>query len=88
MPGKFGAGDFVRVIRVPSLANPDFLHTKLAFELCLGRTYKVQGVNEIGWLELDVSADVDEVLGTFGNTIWIETEYVESAAGRLGGEYS
>jgi hypothetical protein len=28
---------------------------------------------------LDVSADVDQTLGSFGSTIWIEPEYVEAA---------
>jgi hypothetical protein len=54
--------------------------SRVAFRLALGKTFNVQGANDIGWLELDLGAEADELLGASGNTIWIEPDCVEAAA--------
>lgn len=80
MPDEFRSGDTVRVLRVPAdVAAASAEETRTAFRLAVGKTYEVQAVNEIGWLELDLGAEVDQALGTIGNTIWIEPDCVESA---------
>lgn len=81
MPEEFQTGDTVRVLRVPEdVAAASAEETRMAFRLAIGKTYAVQAVNEIGWLELDLGAEADQALGTIGNTIWIEPDCVESAA--------
>jgi len=80
MRGAFKAGDTVRVLRVPgdvSTLPPE--ETKAAFRLAVGKTFEVEGVNDIGWLEINLGVEADRALGTIGNTIWIEPDCVELA---------
>ena len=81
MPDEFRTGDTVRVLRVPTdLAATSEEETRAAFRLAVGKTYQVQAVNEIGWLEIELGAEADQAFGTIGNTIWIEPDCVEAAA--------
>jgi hypothetical protein len=81
MRREFRAGDRVRVLRVPAgVMSKCPEESRVAFRLALGKTFNVQGANDIGWLELDLGAEADELLGASGNTIWIEPDCVEAAA--------
>lgn len=81
MPDEFRTGDTVRVLRVPAdVSAASAEETRTAFRLAVGKTYEVQAVNEIGWLEIELGAEADQALGTIGNTIWIEPDCVEPAA--------
>jgi hypothetical protein len=71
-------GDTVRIVKLPpGLRDLEDLPTRAAFNLCLGHEYVIQDFGKYGHLELDVSAEIDEVAGGVGNTIWIEPEFVE-----------
>lgn len=81
VPDEFRTGDIVRVLRVPAdVAAASEEETRTAFRLAVGKTYEVQAVNEIGWLELNLGAEADRALGMIGNAIWIEPDCIEPAA--------
>jgi hypothetical protein len=69
------AGDKVRLTTVPpNIPEGDTdLPTKATFDRCLGHEFVVNGFNEIGWVEIEIS----EVTGLVGETIWVETDYLE-----------
>ncbi|MGH7771824.1 MAG: hypothetical protein ACREQA_06260 [Candidatus Binatia bacterium] len=46
------------------------------FRFCLGRSYRVDEIDEQGLLVLDVSADIDRRFGGFMNDIRLEPQYV------------
>jgi hypothetical protein len=71
-------GDVVRVTQIPEgLPDADDLRTKAIFELCLGRSFPIAGI-ERGLVQLDVG----EVVGqpAYMQTIFIEPEFVEVVA--------
>ena len=68
-------GDKIRVIKVPAgLRDDDDLRTRTLFDLCLGRTFPIAGI-DANRIELHVG----EVLGVpaYIHSIYIEPEYVE-----------
>lgn len=46
------------------------------FRFCLGRTYRVEEVDEKGVMILDVSGDIDHRFGGFMNDIRLEPQYL------------
>ena len=74
---KYKIGDWVTIVKIPpDIGNETEMNTKRVFEICIGKTYPIQGFDKYGHLELDVSKDVDHVVGGFMNTIWIEAKFV------------
>ena len=52
-----------------------------AFRLCVGRVYEVTEVDANGLVVLDVSADVDPVLGGAMHDLRVESEFVRLVDG-------
>ncbi len=74
---KYRIGDLVTVIQVPpDLGDDPESKTRTVFETCLGKTYAIQGFDQYGNLQLAVGKDVDHLVGSYMNTIWIEREFV------------
>jgi hypothetical protein len=78
---NFAVGDLVRVEQIPTdLRDTASIGTPQMFEQALGKTFRVQGFNALGHLELIVaehhpSADTYE-----SGTIWIEPQFVSLVA--------
>ena len=51
--------------------------SRRVFEFCLGRTYRVTEIDAHGLFVLDVSKDIDQRFGDFGNDIRLEGEFLE-----------
>ncbi len=80
---KYKIGDLVTVIQVPpDLRDDPELKTKTVFKTCLGKTYAIQGFDQYGHLELAVGKDIDNLVGGYMNTVWIEPEFVIPAKNR------
>jgi hypothetical protein len=79
--GNFALGDLVRVEHIPDdLHDTAGIGTPEVFEQALGKTFRVEGFNAVGHLELVVvdnhpSADTYE-----SDTIWIEPQFVSLVA--------
>jgi hypothetical protein len=68
-------GDLVRVTRIPQgLRDAHDLRTKTIFELCLGRSFPIAGI-ERGLVQLDVGEVVGEPACM--QSIYIEPEFLE-----------
>ena len=80
-PRAIQVGDRVRLLGIPpevaEMPEDPELQTRRVFAICLGRIYRVVGIGRYGHLELDVSADVDPLVGGFMNSIWVEPELLE-----------
>jgi hypothetical protein len=78
---RFKVGDFVRVVKIPSdLRDTARLGTPRVFEQAVRKTFRVEGFNEIGHLEL-VVAERQPSQDTYqSDTIWIEPEFVEKVS--------
>jgi len=78
---KFEVGDLVRIEQIPSdLHDIAGINTPLVFEQALGRTFRVQGFNGLGHLEL-VVAEHNPSANTYeSDTIWIEPKFVSLVA--------
>jgi hypothetical protein len=76
---NFKVGDLVRVVKIPpALDNPAGIDTPGVFEGTLGKAFRVDGVSELGHLEL-VVAERHPSRNTYeSDTIWIEPEFVEA----------
>ena len=70
-------GSIVRFARMPEwVVNlPD--ESRRVFELCLGRTYRIEEIDAQGLFVLDASADVDERFGGFMNDIRLEAAFLD-----------
>ncbi|HKT23518.1 MAG TPA: hypothetical protein VJR04_02880 [Terriglobales bacterium] len=67
-------GSKVRVIGVPEgLEDFPDLPTKSTFTKCVGREFIIARFNEVGMAEIDILS----VNGSVGETIWIETKFLE-----------
>lgn len=81
-------GDIVRVVRISegdkSFTDADEMRTHELFRFCFGRTFRVRGFDEYGFVELDPSDDPD-VRKEFGphHTIWIEPEFLKIEKGPI-----
>lgn len=71
-------GDRVRLTGIPpGLPTGDAaLDTVATFRKCFEHVFTVVGFNEIGSAELKVEA----VTGSIGETIWVESEFLELAS--------
>jgi len=73
-PRPFLAG--LRILLLQRIRHHHSGHP-LLFEFCLGRSYRVEDVDEHGHFILDVSADIDQRFGGSQNDIRIEAEFLE-----------
>ena len=73
-------GSTVRFARMPDWVAelPD--ESRRVFEFCLGRTYRIEEIDEHGLFVLDVSADIDQRFGGFMNDIRLEAEFLDEVA--------
>ena len=69
-------GSFVRVAKLPPGFGTLPCDSKRAFRAILGHRFRVAGVTDSKphWLELNVHRIVDPLLGSFGNTVYLEPE--------------
>jgi hypothetical protein len=74
----FKVGDLVRVVRIPSgLSDSAGIGTPGVFEGALGKTFRVDAVDQHGHLELVVAERRPSQITFESDTIWIEPEFVE-----------
>jgi len=78
---KFEVGDLVRIEQIPSdLHDIADIDTPLVFEQALGKTFRVQGFNGLGHLEL-VVAEQNPSANTYeADRICIEPKFVSLVA--------
>jgi hypothetical protein len=69
------AGDAVRLVGLPEglPVGDAALPTLATFQKCIGHQFVIAGFNEIGWAEIDI----ESVTGNMGETIWLETDFLE-----------
>ena len=74
------AGSTVRFARMPDWVAklPD--DSRRVFEFCLGRTYRIEEIDDKGLFVLEVSPDIDHRFGGFMNDIRLEAEFLEEVA--------
>lgn len=78
---KFEVGDLVRVEGLPSdLGDIAGIGTPQVFEQALGKTFRVQGFNVLGHLELVVAEQHPSAHTYQSDTIWIEPKFVSLVA--------
>lgn len=73
---KYEIGDRVMLAKTPGWAKSLPEESQLAFKICLHKIYPITEITPEGLLVLDVSADVDAVLGSEFNDIRVEPKYV------------
>jgi len=78
-------GSNVKFAKMPEWASQLSEESRLVFEFCLGRTYRVDEIDSHGLFVLDVSGDIDHRFGGFMNDIRLEAEYLELVASPGGG---
>ncbi len=61
------------MIAVPGSLPPG-MGTQALFEACVGRVFRIEGIDDNGLLELHVGEVVGE--DSYMHTIWIETNFV------------
>lgn len=68
---RIAKGDWVRLVEIPPsvLQGPE--ETRSVFEQALGKTFKIEGFDEYGHAELDLSKKVAKL-----NWIWVEPEHL------------
>ncbi|MGC2110883.1 MAG: hypothetical protein WA655_15285 [Candidatus Korobacteraceae bacterium] len=69
-------GDLIRVVRLPDgVQDSERFSTRAILERCVGHVFPVMGMNNVGYLQIDVG----EVVGkpSYMESIWIEPECVE-----------
>jgi hypothetical protein len=80
-PNRFEVGDLVRVEKMPSdLRDTAAIGTPEVFERTLGKTFRLQGFNALGYLELVVAEHHVTADAYDSDTIWIEPEFVSLVA--------
>lgn len=62
-------GDWVRLVKIPPALVTMPRETRAIFRKALGFTFKVEGFNSVGMIELDLTRKVARF-----NTIWVEPE--------------
>lgn len=78
---SYEVGDLVRLTEMPAWVKDLPEESRLAFKTCYRRAYKIASITRDGLLVLDVSRDVDAVLGTQHNDLRVEPAYVTPARG-------
>lgn len=73
-------GSTVRFVKLPEWVAKLPVDSRRVFELCLGRTYRIEEIDAKGLCALDVSADIDDRFGGFMNDIRLEVEFLEEVA--------
>ena len=73
-------GSTVRFAKMPEWVAqlPD--RSRRVFEFCLGRSYRIDEIDDNGLFVLDVSPDIDHRFGGFMNDIRLEAEFLEEVA--------
>lgn len=71
------AGSLVRFAIMPEWVAGLPEQSRRVFEFSLGRTYRVEEIDEQGFCVLDVSADIDHRFGGYMNDIRIERDFLE-----------
>ena len=75
---SFKVGDLIRVVRIPSdLHDAAGIGTPAVFQKALGNTFRIEGFDEHGHLELVVAERKASAERYASDTIWIEPEFVE-----------
>jgi hypothetical protein len=78
---KFEVGDLVRVGGLPSdLRDTAGIDTPQVFEQAQGKTFRVQGFNALGHVELVVAEQHPSAHTYESDTIWIEPKFVSLVA--------
>jgi hypothetical protein len=78
---EFRVGDLIRVVKIPSdLHDAAGIGTPEVFRRALGRTFRVEGFDEHGHLELVVAESKASEDWYASDTIWIEPEFVEKVS--------
>ena len=70
-------GDEVVLKSIPPWVNKLSKVSQEIFKYCVGRSFRVEEINEHNLLILDIKDDVDKVFGGYMNDIRVESEYVE-----------
>lgn len=70
-------GDFVTLVKAPDGVERLPAETQRAFQLCLKKPYRITEITDDGLLVLDVSHDVDPVIGGKYNDLRVETDCVQ-----------
>lgn len=68
---KISIGDWVRLVEIPPDVKTMPDETQIVFEKALEKTFKVEGFNEYGCAELDLTKKVARY-----NTIWVEPHFL------------
>ena len=79
-PSRFEVGDLVRVEKTPPDLHDNAIGTPTVFEQALGKTFRVQGFNALGHLELVVAEHHPSPDSYQSDTIWIEPHFVSLVA--------
>jgi hypothetical protein len=75
---QFKVGDLIRVVRIPTdLHDAAGIGTPEVFQRALGKTFRIEGFDEHGHLELVVAEHKASREHFASDTIWIEPEFVE-----------
>jgi hypothetical protein len=78
---NFAVGDLVRVEYIPNdLDDTAGIGTPEVFEQALGKTFRVEGFNAVGHLELVVVENHPSAATYESDTIWIEPQFVSLVA--------
>lgn len=71
-------GDFVVLVKAPEGVERLPAETQQAFKLCLNKSYRITEITDDGLLVLDVSRDVDPVIGGKYNDLRVEADCVRA----------
>jgi hypothetical protein len=72
-------GDRVRIIKIPrELPDSPEMDTRAVFKQALARTFRIEGFDQYGHLELVVRVRRPSPGRYHSDTIWIEPEFVEA----------
>ncbi len=63
------AGDWVRLVEIPAQVTPSEPDTYRIFQLALGKTFRIEQIDDFGHAELNVSRKVERY-----HWIWVEPE--------------
>lgn len=74
-------GNWVRLKTLPPWVDLLPQESQEIFRFCVGRTYRVDEIDENGLIVLDVSGDVDTRFGGYGNDIRVEEMYLDVVDG-------
>jgi hypothetical protein len=78
-PHTFKVGDTIRVVGIPpGLHDAAGIGTPAVFRDAVGKTFRVEGLDEHGNLELEVWRTDLSTAPTVPDTIWIEPDFVEA----------